>query len=359
MPRSIYANLRNRGDEDFLTEIFVETLRRAPTLGRAALALLAGRTDLRILRARTQVTFGQDRPDMLIDALDTDDRAVRLLVEAKLEHHEGPDQLPRYARMLVRWCSDERVEEGHLVYLTARYDPRTQDDVFGGERPHDVTFSQCRWKDIHALSARLLPGLQGEEATWTRELVRYLEDRKLSQPTQFTPRQLDGLSQLPELVRLLEACLDDPVWSRFKEVAGDTKATARWANQLLEHDRFLYFVHQTEWWWIGMGFLMRDTTTEGYPDCAVILETPTEHSEFRSLIEAFQGLAKEEEAWSPWQPSSDWPGVAARRSLREFLAEEDHVQAVQNWVLARLGEVERFRTDNPSLPWGSGSGEAG
>ena len=197
MPRSIYALLRNRKDEDFLTEIFVETLSRVPALERPVIEHLTGMEGLQVRRISSQAVHGEDRPDIQVDARDGEDRPVRILIESKLESEEGWNRLPRYAALLEGWVANERIAEGCLVYLTAYHEPKKPEGVFDAYDEDRVRFRQGRWEEIHEVVNRVLPGLEDEDHTWAQELVRYLEDRKLDTPTQFHPEQIVGLAKLP------------------------------------------------------------------------------------------------------------------------------------------------------------------
>lgn len=351
---SIFGRLHGRRDEDAQTEAFVGTLDRLPRIRDRTVSRLVEIPGLRVERFITQAIHGSDRPDVQIEASDPLGHRHIIFLESKVGAQEGWRQLPRYAECLSRLIEARAAHHGHLVYVPAKYDPKEPPPTAQDPRS-GVRFHQHRWNAVHRIIRNALEDFDTteEEAIWCTELLDYLEERGMTDPTTFAPEDLLGLTRLPRLIRLLEACLEGPVWPRFQAVVGKHSGAPNWALQVRDHDRYVYRVEQPGGWWGGLGFLLgARARDEAYPDLAVVLETTRAHANAPHVLNAFEALAKRESGpWKHWQWSTEWPGVYASMSVRHLLQDPDHIEAARAWFLARLTELETFREAHQELGW--------
>ncbi|MBI5527018.1 MAG: PD-(D/E)XK nuclease family protein [Deltaproteobacteria bacterium] len=351
--KSIFTGLLSLGPEDYLTEIFVRTLKRDPKLRRAFVEYLVrehkeieGVSEIESIES--QPSYGGDCPDVEIRALDGRERRIEIFIESKVDSREHDKQLPRYASLLDTSVREGKVDVGLLVYLTRDYDPKNEDDILPTGNHVQVEFGQKRWSDVHKWLIASLPTLDAAERAWPKELATYLEDNAMDAPTRFTPDNLEGLSKLPDTIRVLEACLDGEPSDKLRSLGNGVRNEGTCSSNLLNGQVFCYWSGcDRADFWVEIGFHFRDE----YPDVYVWIGALPKHPLQEKIVQA----TREHVALNVGRWEADLRGEAkgmwAKRSLLSFINEGDQLDDLRRWVIDRLEDLDAFKANHPELPW--------
>ncbi len=202
---------RRRAWEDWLTESFAAVLDRDPRLGAAYAGHLIGR-DVETADIETQRTFPRRaRPDMWIDACDSDGGRHVVMVEHKTgrEPEKNLQQLRDYARCLHRMAAET---ETRTLVLIARTPKKQKPDL---EPYEGVTFRPLRWFEVcrWLQSEAELRWRGGEGAEFVDELLKFMKERGMTieideeELAAYTLCKASGVEQ--RLEQLLEAAWED------------------------------------------------------------------------------------------------------------------------------------------------------
>ncbi len=215
--------------EDWFTESFAAVLDRYPKLGAAYAGYLIGR-DVETADVETQRTFDNARPDMWVDARDTDDGRHVVMVEHKMgAPAEGP-QLQAYERCLRGLTADSRTLV-HIAGSSILPDFEVTTD--------DVKFKCLKWFQIHRWLARWASGAGtgGDGTEIVDELLKFMEKwgmtieismNELVAATAYRTSQVER-----RLLRILDAAWDD---CGMTDALGETDGR-RWSKTDVEHQR--------------------------------------------------------------------------------------------------------------------------
>jgi hypothetical protein len=138
--------------ENFLTEAFAYTLAQDPSFASRIIKKLVGRKFAlkRITNIRTQVSLGDENsrglPDMMIEVLERNGKALQIWIENKWSASANPDQISRYIGYLK--AHDSKVRK-RLALLT----PRHTDAMFCSGAVRGIAISHITWSTIHELLA--------------------------------------------------------------------------------------------------------------------------------------------------------------------------------------------------------------
>jgi hypothetical protein len=178
-PPNLFCGLlsyRPRADRDshenFLTESFAYLLAKDPAVATKIVNAMVGEKFKlkRIKNIRTQVSLGDENgrglPDMMIEALEHDEKSLQIWVENKWNSCADLDQISRYASYLKEYDSKARK---HLTLLT----PRHTDAKLCFLAKPDIELTHITWSRIHEiLSSHQTPGL-------TKEFAQFLYEKSL------------------------------------------------------------------------------------------------------------------------------------------------------------------------------------
>ena len=105
-------------------------------------------------------------------------------------------------------------------------------------------------------------------------------------------------------------------------------------------------------WWCGLGFMLNTSNLTDYPTVYLTLEVDPKSQRRSAIIEAMKKICKQPE-WKGYEldDSKAWSRMVLGRSLQSFLAEEDHVAAIQNFFREALDELSEIKNQYPLLPW--------
>jgi len=283
------------------------------------------------------------RPDILIELVDTKSRSI-IFVESKIGSQEGYEQLSRYAEILNGLPG---FQHKFLLYITRDFDPKDQADVLKNISQSTVRFTQLRWHQFY----RFLK-FQAD-TTLAQEIVTFMEEYHMAHNNQFSPVDMIALANFTKSLKLMEETMWREVGLRFEKVLG---AIRKKSTALTEMQRFGRYI-MTAWmpsgkWWCGLGFVLRTSALTDYPIVRLGLEVDPTSPRRAEIIKAMKEIC-EQYGWKGYSldSSKNWAGIVREKSLQDFLSEEDHVVAIKSFFLQSLDELEKIKSQYPTLPW--------
>lgn len=347
--------------EDFFTEVVAHLFEAEPETCLAWIehAGLLGEKERHGVTVTTQQSLDAlehhatgSRPDMLIQALD-EEGSDAVLVESKIGSGEGPEQLRRYAELLI---SRVDAREKTLLYITRDYDPKEPEEVLAGVSDDCVRFVQLRWHGFYRF-------LQGRpKTTLVEETLAFMEEeRGMSNSNQFTPIDVLSLSNLINVLNMMDETMQGEVSERLRAVTGNAiKSRLKTLSNIQSYNRYLLFSHsrEDERFWCGLGYhLPTAATVVSYPSVDLFIEVNRPSQNQRAIVDVMREIERDR-GWYSHNLSvydAGWSRVGRGRSLQDFLSGEDHVAEIKKFFLESLEELREIKEQYPHLPWGDTS----
>ena len=218
---------RRRPWEDWFTESFAAVLDQYPKLGAAYASHLIGR-DVDTADIETQRTFDNVRPDMWVDARDTDGGRHVVMVEHKMGAPADGPQLQAYERRLQRLDADSRT----LVHIAGSSAPPAFEVTAG-----DVKCKCLKWFQVYRWLARWTVTARsgGDSTEFVDELLKLMEKwgmtieismNELVAATAYRTKQVEQ-----RLLQIMDSAWDD---CGMTDALGETDGR-RWSKTDVEH----------------------------------------------------------------------------------------------------------------------------
>jgi len=326
-------NSSNKKLEDFLSEIFACCLQYYPELLNALFVQL----DLPVMeegsyQVNTQSRFrkleydktGKDIPDIVITL---PDNSV-LIIESKVGAWEGTDQLKRYAEQI-----NAKFGKGTLLYLTKNYDPKTEDLSWDNDLSN-VKFKQCRWFDIYQLASKYKHHLL------INQMLEFMIHENISSDNKFSPVDIIALNNFSRVKRIIDETMRGEVLTELIKIAPQSGKISQPMTQLKHHDRYNYIHYQKNHVWVGLGYWMNSfNEDEEYPDLKFVVEVSPDSPKYEEVIKTMSTIVAENSG--TWHGKNlnnvrDWAQIYQRKSLKDFLAKENHVEAIRQYFLEAI-----------------------
>jgi hypothetical protein len=168
-----------------------------------------------------------------------------IAIESKISAREGPDQLGRYTEVLA---AKENSRERILLYITRDYDPKDESSILQGLES-TVRFKQLRWYEFHDfLQSR--PRDASTEML-VNEIVKFMEENRMAQSNQFTAVDVLTLSNLSNVLSLMDETMGGDVRSTIKDVLGFVPRGRPYSH--LESSGYL-LIARLDGWECGLGY---------------------------------------------------------------------------------------------------------
>lgn len=289
----------------------------------------------------------EKRPDIVIELSDGENYNL-IFIESKVGSSEGYNQLSDYAEILN---SLPGYRNKILIYITRDFDPKKESCVLKNVPYSNVKFKQLRWHQFYQfLTTQRSSDLQ-------QEIMTFMKEHRMAQSNQFSSIDVLALTTFPSTLKLMELVLWGKVLHRFEDILGDHQKLGirkRVALQNIQwHGRYVLVSWMPNKWWCLMGFFMKPVDSSGYPTVRLVLEVDPKSPKRQEIIHEFRQIASNSD-WNPYnldQPNT-WAWIALEKSLRDFISLDDHVFAIEEFLLKALQELENVKKQYPQLPWG-------
>jgi hypothetical protein len=333
--------------EDYLTEIFSPILQREQWLGSFLTRFLdTNFTSVSHVSIFTQRTYAKlphhsvdSRPDLVV-SFQLHNQPHLLFIENKVGSHEGESQLSRYADHLKEHRKNGYVV--HLLYITMHYDPKDALAIL--EPVNGSGFVQKRWFDVYNWLQTYRSDLYCEQ------VLEYMEELQLNRSRRFTPIDIFAIQNAQRLQTMLDETLDGQVTEKFTALFRKPKQWSHRTTQLRDHNLYILTNDQTDWKFVGAGFQF---TEEEYPLLTVFLEVHPNCKNKTETFEALKTFCHGKDAWTFTPPSddNDYAWLSIDKEMVAFLSEDDHIKAIQQYLIEKLEELHQLKIDNSELKW--------
>ncbi len=332
--------------EDLLTEVFAEIFEQQDLLVQFLEVFLGEKCgQVSGVSVSTQRTFGKlsghgvdSRPDLTIKFSDGSQPYI-IFLESKLEAGEGPDQLKRYADHLKVY--QELGYRTYLLYVTRYADAKDASNIFATGQTTRLIL--LRWYQIYNW-------LTNNRNLYIDKILAFMEEIGLNDSRKFLPQDIYAIQEMSRLQRMMDESLDGVVDSTMTKLFG--KPT-NWTNrhvQLRDHYRYYKACPQEGCGWIGCGFYL---TEEEYPLICVTFEVGPNDPKRSDTINAMKWFEKQNKEWEGYDLNdpTKWSGISSDKSLLDFLSQDDHIAAVETYLVGRLTELHAVKLRYPNLGW--------
>lgn len=355
--RLLKLNTGNIPLEDFFTEIVAHLLESSQELLFSWFKYfhVFDEYDYENASVSTQLTFAsleqhstESRPDIVIELVSATKTDI-LFIESKIASQEGVDQLERYAEILD---SLSAYRNKALLYITRDFDPKDEQGIFKQISTSGVKFKQLRWYEFYQF-------LTTQESTeLIQEVISFMQEYRMTQGNQFSSLDVLSLANFPSALKLMEATLWGEVNEKFARVLDNHLNIAlrkrKALNELQKYGRYIITIWMPDGrWWCGLGFFVKTVNSAEYPSVQVRLEVSSNSSKREIIIPAMREICNQFSNWQGYrlnEPNA-WSGIVKERSLRDFLSQEDHVRAIEEFFLESLEDVREIRSQYSHLPW--------
>lgn len=349
--RLLNLNTGNTPLEDFFTEIV------AFFLDSNADLLVDFLKNLKVLDSieycntcvSTQQTYSplkhhksSSRPDIVIELVGNRYKDI-VFIESKIGSQEGDLQLQRYAEILDQIQGFRRK---FLLFATRDFEPKEKSYVFQNLPNSSVEFYQFRWYQFYQFLRH------HRNLAFVSEITLFMEEYNMAHNNQFSAIDVIALANFTKSLKMMEEVMWGEVSNKFSQVIGNVKQKSTSMTQISNFGRYIMFTFMPTWW-CGLGFLLKTPDHIGYPSLGLILEVDPKSPHRPEIIEAMKEISAKY-GWQQYEINNPkaWSRIIREKSLQDFLAEEDHIVAIQNFFLESLDELKQIKSEYPSLPWG-------
>jgi hypothetical protein len=294
----------------------------------------------------------EKRPDIVIELTSPDAYDI-IFIESKVGSQEGYNQLSDYAEILD---SLSGYRHRCLLYITRDFDPKEKDCVLKHIPNSEVSFTQLRWHQLYLF----LNNLQSQ-SDLIKEIIQFMQEHRMAQNNQFSAIDVLSLANFQSPLKLMEQTMWGKTVQKFEEVL-DTHKNIKFRRQRALQNiqwfgRYIMYASMPGKWGCHLGFLFRPKNNYNPYDYSVVrlvLEIDPKSPHFKSTIQTFEKICEHFDwrGYSLHEPGT-WSHIALEKSLRDFLVEDDHVVAIENFFLEALGELQTIKNQYPQLPWGA------
>ncbi len=306
------------------------------------------------VQTQYQAKFEQDDlhlaryPDILI-TLRTEGSTEIVFIESKIGSDlSGANQLAEYSAILSKMSADRKT----LLFVTRDYNKQELPSVHG-LIPAGIPaprFEQTRW----LLFARFLESVEPDSTV--NEIRAYMKEHALDRPDVFTPFELASLAALPRALSVMRAVLDDELRDEFEAMCGIKTSPYDDAVHVVRSDTFAIQTPAAKSLPIGVtvGFWFGSAEGE-FPLVFAQLFHQKAVPEKARIVEAMLRFARENPEWSAQDVGelSAWGRVFCQTSLAALIGGDSHVNAIKDYLRARMAEMKRFASAVPELNWPS------
>jgi|GEM_PF-1158445 hypothetical protein len=272
-----------------------------------------------------------------------------IFIESKIGAKDGNNSLKKYIEILSNLPN---VRHRILIYITRDYDPKKEIKTPAFNLEPKVSFYQLRW---HQFYARLQ---QHATDILAQEILMFMRRNGMSTTNQFSSLDLLTMVNFNKTLNLMESTLSEEVQQEFKVAFGGVIRGAASRTQWKWDERFIIYTHfSPSTWdlWCGLGYFgLNPSNLTDYPYLGIFLQVSHRFGQRPKIIESMQKIINDKP--NLWTPSNlkvlpAWSGIFYRKSLQDFLSEENHVSAIQLFFQESIRELKTVQEQYFDFPW--------
>ncbi len=271
-----------------------------------------------------------------------------IFIESKIGSTARLGQLEKYAEILSKLPN---VKNRILIYITRDYDPQNEIKTFTSNLDAKVSFYQLRWYQFYAHLQKHATDILAQE------ILTFMRRNGMSHTNQFSSVDLLTMVNFNKTLNLMESTLSEEVQDKFKlafggvirPVASTSMTQWRWHSRYIIYTKFL-----GDNFWCGLGYfnLNPDNLTE-YPYLGICLEVSPGFEKRSKIIESMQKVINQKpDIWTPVDLTilPAWSAIFYRKSLQEFLSQENQLSAIKDFFLKSIDELKNVQS-HFDFPW--------
>ncbi|GAB4437716.1 MAG: hypothetical protein Fur0044_34560 [Anaerolineae bacterium] len=261
-----------------------------------------------------------------------------MFIENKVGALEGNEQLTKYSD-----CLEKETSQGTkcaLLYITRFYDPKDSPSP-------QVTLFPIRWWQIHEMLDKFI------DNSFVSQARLFMEENNLSLSKCFSDNHVKAMMYWNETKELMDVSLGDIVEEKFEEITRG-KYSTYWVNKNLQLYGD-YFQAVGNSFWFGIGYFMAHSGDENRPTIGGCIVVEPSYSKRLQAIQALREFAEKDNGWelsNNFNSEEETVWITKGQFLEEFMGSGNHINAIQNFFLEILSDVNEFQQSYPRLKWG-------
>ncbi len=279
-----------------------------------------------------------------------------IFIESKIGAKDGNNALKKYADILSNLPN---VRHRILIYITRDYDPKEEIKTTAFNLEPKISFFQLRWHQFYAHLEQHATDILAQE------ILMFMRINGMSTTNQFSSLDLLTMVNYNKTLNLMESTLSEEVQQEFKVAFGGVIKGAASRTQWKWDERYIIYTHfSPSTWdlWCGLGYFdLNPNNLTDYPYLGIFLQVSHRFGQRPKIIESMQKIINDKP--NLWTPSNlkvlpAWSGIFYRKSLQEFLSEENHVSAIKLFFQESIKELKTVQEQYFDFPWKGVSIEA-
>ncbi|MEH2114835.1 PD-(D/E)XK nuclease family protein [Nostoc sp.] len=272
-----------------------------------------------------------------------------IFIESKIGAKDGNNALKKYAEILSNLPN---VRHRILIYITRDYDPKEEIKTPAFNLEPKISFYQLRWYQFYA---RLQ---QHATDILAQEILIFMRKNGMSHTNQFSSVDLLTMVNYNKTLNLMESTLNDEIQQEFKLAFGGVIKGAASRTQWKWDERYIIYTHfSPSVWdlWCGLGYFdLNPINLTDYPYLGIFLQVSHRFGQRAKIIESMQKIINDKpNTWTPvnLKVLPAWSGIFYRKSLQDFLSEENHVSAIKLFFQESIKELKTVQEQYFDFPW--------
>ncbi|MEH1833550.1 MAG: hypothetical protein V7L29_16110 [Nostoc sp.] len=214
-----------------------------------------------------------------------------------------------------------------------------------------MNFYQLRWHQFYAHLQQHATDILAQE------ILIFMRKNGMSTINQFSSVDLLTMVNFNKTLNLMESTLSEEVQEKFKLAFGGVIKGAASRTQWKWYERYIIYTHlsSSTWdFWCGLGYFnLNPSNVTDYPYLGILLHVSPGFRERPKIIESMQKVINDKpNIWTHvnLKVLPAWSGIFYRKSLQEFLSQENQLSAIKNFFLESIHELKNIRTEF-NFPW--------
>ncbi|MDZ8034261.1 PD-(D/E)XK nuclease family protein [Nostoc sp. DedSLP04] len=283
-----------------------------------------------------------------------------IFIESKIGAKDGNNALKKYAEILSNLPN---VRHRILIYITRDYDPKEEIKQYDYapkptikeyclELSPKINFFQLRWYQFYSFLKDRASDILAQE------ILIFMRNNRMSHTNQFSSVDLLTMVNFNKTLNLMESTLSDEIQHEFRVAFGGVIKGAASRTQWKWDERYIIYTHfSPSTWdlWCGLGYFgLNPSNLTDYPYLGIFLQVSSRFGQRPKIIESMQKIINDKP--NLWTPSNlkvlpAWSGIFYRKSLQDFLSEENHISAIKLFFQESIKELKTVQEQYFDFPW--------